>query len=69
MNGLPAILGGTPVFDSPLPFARPTLEDQPRVENLITESLSSGRLTDGPLTRALEEKAAEFQSGGSQIYS
>jgi dTDP-4-amino-4,6-dideoxygalactose transaminase len=59
MTGLPAILGGAPVFDSPLPFARPTLEDQPRVENLIKESLSSGRLTDGPLTRALEETAAE----------
>ena len=59
MTDLPAILGGTPVFDTQLPFARPTLEDQSRVEELIARSLSSGWLTDGPLTRQLEETAAE----------
>jgi len=59
MTDLPAILGGTPAFDSPLPFARPTNEDQSRVEKLIEHSLNTGQLTDGPLTRALEETAAE----------
>ena len=59
MTELPAILGGTPVFESELPFARPTLEDPSRVGELIEESLSTGWLTDGPLTRTLEEKAAE----------
>ena len=59
MTDAPAILGGTPVFDSPLPFARPTLEDQGRVEKLIEGSLTSGWLTDGPLTRELEETAVE----------
>ena len=59
MTDLPAILGGTPLFDSQLPFARPTLEDQSRVEKLIERSLGSGRLTDGPVTRTLEETAVE----------
>ncbi len=59
MTDLPAILGGTPLFDSQLPFARPTLEDQSRVEKLIGRSLSSGQLTDGPITRTLEETAVE----------
>ena len=59
MTDLPAILGGTAAFDTQLPFARPTLEDQSRVEKLIEGSLSSGRLTDGPITRALEETAAD----------
>lgn len=58
MTDRPAILGGTPVFDSQLPFARPTLEDQSRVEKLIAGSLASGQLTDGPLTRQLEETTA-----------
>lgn len=59
MTDLPAILGGTPVFDSQLAFARPTNEDQSRVVELIEGALSSGQLTDGPLTRTLEETAAE----------
>ena len=59
MTDLPAILGGTAAFDTQLPFARPTLEDQSRVEKLIERSLSSGQLTDGPITRALEEAAAD----------
>ena len=59
MTDLPAILGGSPLFDSPLPFARPTLENQSRVEKLIGRSLSSGQLTDGPITRTLEETVVE----------
>jgi dTDP-4-amino-4,6-dideoxygalactose transaminase len=59
MRDLPAILGGAPAFPSQLAFAQPTLEDRSRVEKLIQGSLDTGRLTDGPLTRALEETATE----------
>lgn len=55
----PAALGGKPILESPLPFAQPTLEDKPEVLRLIDDSLSSGWLTDGPVTRKLEEKAAD----------
>jgi len=59
MTDLPAVLGGKPLFDAQLPFARPTLEDQSRVEKLIRRSLNSGQLTDGPVTRTLEETVVE----------
>jgi dTDP-4-amino-4,6-dideoxygalactose transaminase len=55
----PAALGGKPILENPLPFAQPTLEDKPEVLRLIDDSLSSGWLTDGPVTRKLEEKAAD----------
>ncbi len=55
----PAILGGTPLFDPPLPFAQPTLEDEEAVLSRIAESVQSGRLTDGPTVRSLEERAAD----------
>lgn len=58
MTDLPAILGGLPTYDPPLPFARPTLEDKGRVLGLIEQSLDGGMLTDGPVTRALEEAVA-----------
>lgn len=58
-NTLPALLGGAPVFDPPLPFAQPTLEDKAQVLNRIDRALTSGWLTDGPITRELEEQAAE----------
>jgi len=59
MTDRPAILGGLPAFDPPFPFARPTLEDKAKVAALIDGSLESGWLTDGPLTRRLEELVAE----------
>ena len=58
-SNLPARLGGTPIFDPPLPFAQPTLEDKERVLKRIDGALTSGWLTDGPIVRELEEKAAE----------
>lgn len=59
MTQLPAILGGSPEFEEPLPFARPTLEEPDRALRLMEQSLQSGMLTDGPLVRELEEAAAE----------
>ena len=59
MTDRPAILGGAPAFDPPLPFAQPTLENKEKVEELIAASLESGWLTDGPLTRRLEERVGE----------
>jgi dTDP-4-amino-4,6-dideoxygalactose transaminase len=58
MTGLPAILGGVPLFDPSLPFARPTTEDSEPIIDAVRASLASGHLTDGPLVRTLEEEAA-----------
>jgi len=59
MTDTPAILGGEPLFDPPLAFAKPTLEEPSRVERLIGESLVSGRLTSGPVVAELEARVAE----------
>jgi dTDP-4-amino-4,6-dideoxygalactose transaminase len=58
MGSMPALLGGRPAFDPPLPFSRPTIEDRAALMKQIEEALESGRLTDGPTTRRLEEKVA-----------
>jgi len=58
MTALPAILGGAPLFDPSLPFTRPTTEDSEPIIDAMRASLASGQLTDGPLVRTLEEKAA-----------
>jgi dTDP-4-amino-4,6-dideoxygalactose transaminase len=55
----PAFAGGVPVFDPPLPFARPTIEDPAAVLGRISDSFDSGMLTDGPLVRTLEERVEE----------
>lgn len=58
MTALPAILGGEPLFDPPLPFTRPTTEEPELIIEAVRASLASGQLTDGPLVRTLEEEAA-----------
>jgi dTDP-4-amino-4,6-dideoxygalactose transaminase len=55
----PAFLGGTPAFDPPLPFARPTIEDPDVVLDRLDGVFAGGMLTDGPLVRELEERIAE----------
>jgi dTDP-4-amino-4,6-dideoxygalactose transaminase len=55
----PALLGGMPAFDPPLPFARPTIEDPGAVLERLDGVFDSGMLTDGPLVRELEERVAE----------
>lgn len=59
MTSIPAILGGEPAFDPPIPFARPTIGAPADLTRQLEEILESGRLTDGPATRRLEEKVAE----------
>jgi dTDP-4-amino-4,6-dideoxygalactose transaminase len=57
--GRPAILGGTPAFPDGLPFARVPVPSLDRVTERLRPSFEDGRLTDGPLVRALEEAAAD----------
>ena len=54
----PAILGGDPVFEPPLAFARPTIEESEKVLARMSESLESGIVTNGPVVRELEERVA-----------
>lgn len=59
MRATPAILGGGRAFDPPMPFARPTIEAAEDLASEMETVLESGRLTDGPVTRRLEEEVAE----------
>ncbi|MDP8959194.1 MAG: DegT/DnrJ/EryC1/StrS family aminotransferase [Actinomycetota bacterium] len=59
MSDVPAVLGGKPVFDPPLPFAQPTVENAQGVSNQLREALESGRLTDGPKVELLERRVEE----------
>ncbi len=55
----PAILGGTPAFTPPLPFARPTIEQPEEILGMVGDSLESGMVTNGPLVAQLEERVAQ----------
>lgn len=57
---LPAVLGGSPLFEPPLPFARPTFEDPERIMSDVAASLESGIVTNGPRVAELEERAARL---------
>ena len=61
MDQRPAVLGGSPVFDTPLPFARPTVEPGyvDAATRDIEATLGSGIFTDGPQVRRLEEAIAD----------
>lgn len=54
----PAILEGDPAFPERLSVARPTVEDPDGISRRIRAVIESGHLTDGPLTRKLEEEVA-----------
>lgn len=56
---VPACLEGKPVFETPVPFARPTFEDLPRLRHRLETILESGVITDGANVRLLEERTAE----------
>jgi dTDP-4-amino-4,6-dideoxygalactose transaminase len=56
----PAILGGRPAFPGGVPFVHPTVPDTERVVDDVRKVLSSGILTNGPLVRELERRAAEY---------
>lgn len=55
----PAAAGGEPAFAPPLPFVRPTVPALERVVARLSTSYERGMLTNGPLVREFEERAAE----------
>ncbi len=54
----PAILGGTPLFEKPLPVTRPTLPPFEELTDDLKAVLASGLITNGPQVEALEAEAA-----------
>ena len=63
----PAILGGSPAFPNPLPFARPAAPPLEKVVKRYTPSYEAGRLTNGPLVAELEAAVAEQQGVGHAV--
>jgi dTDP-4-amino-4,6-dideoxygalactose transaminase len=62
MTKRPSFLGGAPAFPKGLPFVRPTIEEPRSLLDDLQGVLESGKLTDGPMVRRLEEDlATEFQ--------
>lgn len=57
---LPAVLGGTAAFDERLPLVRPHIPDPALLTRRLGDVLTSGRLTNGPVVRELEETAAAY---------
>jgi dTDP-4-amino-4,6-dideoxygalactose transaminase len=55
----PAILGGEPAFEMPLPFVRPSVPPLAQVTARVADSYDGGVLTNGACVRLLEERAAE----------
>lgn len=60
LSGKPALAGGEPVFETPIPFVRPIIEDPKPIIDDIGASLASGMLTDGPLVERLEERMSRL---------
>lgn len=58
--GKPAFLGGTALFDTPIPLIRPTLQVDDELFAELREILESGLLTNSSRVAAFEERAAEF---------
>lgn len=59
MSDRPAALGGTPVFDQPVPIVRPTLPSFETLEPDLREALRSGMVTKGRYLAELEHKLEE----------
>ena len=59
-DALPAVLGGAPMVPEGLPLARPAVGDPARVAADVERTLRSGLMTNGPLVRELEGRAAEY---------
>ncbi|HEX5532292.1 MAG TPA: DegT/DnrJ/EryC1/StrS family aminotransferase [Actinomycetales bacterium] len=57
-----AVLGGSPTFPDGLPLVRPWIPDPAQLAKELQGVLESGRLTNGPLVRRLEE-AVEARLG------
>ncbi len=59
LTGKPAVAGGEPAFAETIPFIRPVVEEPDKILAMVSSSLDSGMLTDGPLVRTLEERMAD----------
>jgi len=60
-SSIPAILGGTPAFSSPLYVGTPNIGDKERILGRIADALDNRRLTNfGPLVREFEARIAEY---------
>ncbi|MFO0900317.1 MAG: DegT/DnrJ/EryC1/StrS family aminotransferase [Pirellulales bacterium] len=57
-HDVPAILGGSPRFERPIPFVRPTLPSFDQVADELRSIISSGLLTKGSRLRQFEEAVA-----------
>jgi dTDP-4-amino-4,6-dideoxygalactose transaminase len=55
----PAVLGGAPALETPVPFVRPAVPALDAVTKRLAPSYDRGILTNGPLVRELEADAAE----------
>ncbi len=53
-----AVLGGSPAFPDGLPFVRPPIPPLASVMERLAPSYNRGMLTNGPLVRELEQRAA-----------
>lgn len=60
MTRRPAALGGPAAFRDPLPLVRPSTPALSGVTKRLSPSYDLGILTNGPLTRELEERTAEW---------
>lgn len=60
LNSLPAALGGTPMFESDTPMARPTLAVDEALSQALWKVMISGQLTNGPEVAAFEREVADF---------
>ncbi len=59
MQKLPAVLGGSPAFNSLVPMVRPVLPQFDEMEAGIRQILSTGMVTKGPFLREFEEAVAD----------
>ncbi|MFD8492683.1 DegT/DnrJ/EryC1/StrS family aminotransferase [Amycolatopsis sp. NPDC059657] len=58
--GKPALLGGSALFDTPIPLIRPTLQVDDELFAELREILECGLLTNSSRVAAFEDRAAEF---------
>jgi len=56
----PAVLGGAPLFESPVPFMRPTLPPFSEVAGEIGEIFQTGMVTKGKYLAAFERAVAQY---------
>lgn len=60
MRSKPAILGGNPVFEKPVPFSRPTLPPYEELEEGLRSIIDTGMVTKGNFLNRFEEELKRF---------